>query len=65
MDVAFAVTDRGVTDIDKARDRRECGLDADGHAIGAVLSGMMMQYLAQPTHLVYAVLAAIYIVQAR
>jgi MFS family permease len=62
---ALAAVGAGLLDIDRAR-----GATANavapmlGTALGGLVGGAMVQYLPAPTHLVYAVLAIVFVAQA-
>jgi len=61
---AIAAVGAGMLDIDKARGAVANSVaPASGTAIGGVLAGLMVHYLPAPTHLVYFVLAAIFVAQ--
>jgi len=62
---AIAAVGAGLLDIDRARGTTANSVaPMSGTAIGGILSGLMVQYLPAPTHLVYLVLAAIFVLQA-
>lgn len=62
---AIAAVGAGMLDLDRERGTLANAVaPAFGTAAGAVLSGLMVRYLPQPTLLVYAVLAAVYLLQA-
>lgn len=55
----------GMMDVDKVRGAVANSVaPATGTALGGVLAGIMVHYLPEPTHLVYLVLAAIFVAQA-
>src|SRR5713226_8483012 len=61
---AIAAVGAGMLDIDKARGAVANSVaPASGTALGGVLAGLMVHYVPAPTHLVYAVLAAIFVAQ--
>ncbi len=61
---AIAAVGAGMLDIDKARGAVANSVaPASGTALGGVLAGLMVHYLPAPTHLVYLVLAAIFVAQ--
>src|SRR5712692_10823787 len=61
---AIAAVGAGMLDIDKARGAVANSVaPASGTALGGVLAGVMVHYVPRPTHLVYAVLAAIFVAQ--
>jgi MFS family permease len=61
---AIAAVGAGMLDIDKARGAVANSVaPATGTALGGVLAGLMVHYLPAPTHLVYLVLAAIFVAQ--
>ena len=62
---AIAAVGAGMLDLDRERGTiANAVAPAFGTAAGAVLSGLMVRYLPHPTLLVYAVLAAVYLLQA-
>lgn len=62
---AIAAVGAGMLDLDRERGTiANAVAPAFGTAAGAILSGLMVRYLPQPTLLVYAVLAAVYVLQA-
>ncbi|HZZ94213.1 MAG TPA: MFS transporter [Usitatibacter sp.] len=62
---AVAAIGAGLLDLDKARGAVANALTTPiGTALGALAAGVMVQYLPHPTHLVYALLAAVMVVQA-
>ncbi|MBA2961649.1 MULTISPECIES: MFS transporter [Ramlibacter] len=62
---AVAALGAGMLDFDPTRGTMANAVaPALGTATGALLSGLMVRYLPQPTHLVYALLAAVYLLQA-
>ncbi len=61
---AIAAVGAGMMDIDKARGAvANAVAPASGTALGAVLAGLMVHYLPAPTHLIYLLLAAIFVAQ--
>jgi MFS family permease len=61
---AIAAVGAGMLDIDKARGTVANSVaPASGTALGAVLAGITAHYLPAPTHLVYFILAAIFVAQ--
>jgi MFS family permease len=61
---AIAAVGAGMMDIDKIRGAVANSVaPASGTALGGVLAGLMVHYLPAPTHLVYLVLAAIFVAQ--
>jgi MFS family permease len=61
---AIAAVGAGMLDMDKARGAVANSVaPASGTAFGGVLAGFMVHYLPAPTHLVYFVLAAIFVAQ--
>jgi MFS family permease len=61
---AIAAVGAGMMDVDKARGAvANAVAPASGTALGGVLAGLMVYYLPAPTHLIYLVLAAIFIAQ--
>ena len=61
---AIAAVGAGMLDMDKARGAVANSVaPASGTALGGVLAGFMVHYLPAPTHLVYFVLAAIFVPQ--
>jgi MFS family permease len=61
---AIAAVGAGMMDIDKVRGAVANSVaPASGTALGGVLAGLMVHYLPAPTHLVYLVLAAIFVAQ--
>ncbi len=61
---AIAAVGAGMLDMDKARGAVANSVaPASGTALGGVLAGFMVHYLPAPTHLVYFVLAAIFVAQ--
>jgi len=61
---AIAAVGAGLLDMDKARGAVANSVaPASGTALGGVLGGLMVHYLPEPTHFVYFVLAAIFVVQ--
>lgn len=62
---AVAAIGAGMIDIDKTRGTvANAVAPAFGTASGALLAGIMVQYLPSPTHLVYVLFGAIYVLQA-
>jgi len=62
--VAIAAVGAAMLDIDKTRGAVANSVAPPmGTAVGAVLAGLMVHYLPAPTHLVYVVLGALYVVQ--
>lgn len=62
---AIAAVGAGMLDLDRERGTiANAVAPAFGTAAGAILSGLMVRYLPQPTLLVYVVLAAVYVLQA-
>jgi MFS family permease len=62
---AIAAVGAGMLDLDRERGTiANAVAPAFGTAAGAILSGLMVRYLPQPTLLVYVVLAAVYLLQA-
>ena len=60
----IAAVGAGMLDLDKVRGAVANSVaPASGTALGGVLAGFMVHYLPAPTHLVYFVLAAIFVVQ--
>ena len=61
---AVAAVGAGLLDIDKARGTVANSILAPlGTATGAIVAGLMVQYLPAPTHLVFLVLAAVFVLQ--
>src|SRR6195256_3046498 len=61
---AISAVGAGMLDMDKARGAVANSVaPASGTALGGVLAGLMVDYLPAPTHLVYLVLAAIFVAQ--
>src|SRR5712664_2179678 len=61
---AISAVGAGMLDVDKVRGAVANSVaPATGTALGAVLAGLMVHYLPAPTHLVYFVLAAIFVAQ--
>ena len=61
---AIAAVGAGMMDVDKVRGAVANSVaPASGTALGGVLAGLMVHYLPAPTHLVYLVLAAIFVAQ--
>src|ERR1700730_8873678 len=61
---AIAAVGAGMLDIDKARGAVANSVaPASGTALGGILTGLMVHYLPAPTHLVYLVLAAVFVAQ--
>jgi len=61
---AIAAVGAGMMDIDKARGAvANAVAPASGTALGGVLAGLMVHYLPAPTHLIYLLLAAIFVAQ--
>jgi MFS family permease len=62
---AISAIGAGLLDIDRPRGTVANSVaPMAGTATGGILSGLMVQYLPAPTHLVYLVLAAIFVLQA-
>jgi MFS family permease len=62
---AIAAIGAGLLDLDRARGTVANSVaPMSGTAMGGILSGLMVQYLPAPTHLIYLVLAGIFVVQA-
>jgi MFS family permease len=62
---AVAAVGAGLLDLDKTRGTMANAITTPlGTATGAIVAGVLVQYLPQPTHLVYYVLAVIFVVQA-
>ena len=62
---AIGAIGAGLLDIDRSRGTVANSVaPMAGTAMGGILSGLMVQYLPAPTHLVYLVLAVIFVVQA-
>jgi len=62
---AIAAIGAGLLDIDRSRGTVANSVaPMSGTAMGGILSGLMVQYLPAPTHLVYLVLAGIFVLQA-
>jgi MFS family permease len=62
---AIAAIGAAMLDLDRSKGTLANAVaPALGTASGAVLSGVMVHWLPQPTHLVYAVMGAIYLLQA-
>ena len=60
----IAAVGAGMMDVDKARGAvANAVAPASGTALGGVLAGLMVHYLPAPTHLVYLLLAAIFVAQ--
>jgi len=61
---AIAAVGAGMLDIDKARGALANALAPMlGTAVGGIMAGIMVQYLPAPTHLVYAVLGVVFVLQ--
>src|SRR3979409_1437010 len=61
---AISAVGAGMLDVDKVRGAVANSVaPATGTALGAVLAGLMVHYLPAPTHLVYFILAAIFVAQ--
>ena len=61
---AMSAVGAGMMDVDKMRGAVANSVaPAAGTALGAVLAGLMVHYLPAPTHLVYLVLAAVFVAQ--
>ncbi len=61
---AIAAVGAGMLDMDKARGAVANSVaPAGGTALGGIVAGLMVYYLPAPTHLVYFVLAAIFVAQ--
>lgn len=61
---AVAAVGAGLLDLDKSRGTVANAVTTPiGTALGAIAAGALVQYLPQPTHLVFELLAAIYVVQ--
>src|SRR5467141_4945922 len=61
---AISAVGAGMMDVDKVRGAVANSVaPATGTALGAVLAGLMVHYLPAPTHLVYFILAAIFVAQ--
>ena len=61
---ALGAVGAGMLDLDRERGTvANAVAPALGTAVGGVLAGALVRYLPQPTHLVYVVLAAIYVLQ--
>src|SRR3989442_11151109 len=61
---AISAVGAGMMDVDKVRGAVANSVaPASGTALGGVLAGVMVHYLPKPTHLVYLVLAAIFVAQ--
>ena len=61
---AVAALGAGMIDLDKSRGATANAVaPAFGTATGGIVAGLMVQYLPAPTHLVYAFLAAVFLVQ--
>jgi MFS family permease len=62
---AIGAIGAGLVDLDRERGTiANAVAPATGTAVGALLSGLMVQYLPAPTHLVYLVLLGIFVIQA-
>jgi hypothetical protein len=62
---AIGAVGAAMVDLDKSRGTvANAVVPTFGTALGALMGGIFLQYLPGPTHLVYAVLAAIFIAQA-
>lgn len=62
---ALAAVGAGLLDLDRARGATANAVaPMTGTAVGGLLGGAMVQYLPAPTHLVYAVLAVVFLAQA-
>src|ERR1700728_952682 len=62
---AIGAVGAAMIDVDKSRGAVANAVAPPfGTALGALMGGIFLQYLPEPTHLVYAALAAVYIVQA-
>ncbi len=61
---AISAVGAGMMDVDKVRGAVANSVaPATGTALGSVLAGLMVHYLPAPTHLVYFILAAIFVAQ--
>jgi predicted MFS family arabinose efflux permease len=61
---ALGAVGAGMLDLDRERGTvANAVAPALGTAVGGVLAGALVRYLPQPTHLVYLVLAAVYVLQ--
>src|SRR6266404_2793675 len=61
---AISAVGAGMLDVDKVRGAVANSVaPATGTALGAVLAGLMVHYLPAPTHIVYFILAAIFVAQ--
>ena len=61
---AIAAVGAGLLDIDKTRGALANSIAPMlGTALGGVVAGLMIQYLPAPTHLVFAVLGAVFVLQ--
>src|SRR5712672_1396185 len=61
---ALSAVGAGMMDVDKVRGAVANSVaPATGTALGAVLAGLMVHYLPAPTHLIYFILAAIFVAQ--
>src|SRR5258708_20478424 len=61
---AISAVGAGMMDVDKVRGAVANSVaPATGTALGSVLAGLMVHYLPAPTHLVYFILAAIFVPQ--
>ena len=62
---AIGAIGAGLVDLDRERGTvANAVAPATGTAVGALLSGLLVQFLPAPTHLVYLVLWAIFVIQA-
>lgn len=62
---ALAAVGAGMLDLDKARGATANAVAPPfGTAVGAMIAGLFVQYLPAPTHLVYGVLAGVFMAQA-
>ena len=62
---AVAAVGAGMLDIDRAKGTIANSVSAPiGTALGAIGSGLLVQYLPAPTHLVYLVLFGVFVIQA-
>jgi len=62
---AVAAVGAGLLDLDKSRGTLANSIaPAVGTATGAIVAGLMVRYLPAPTHLIYAVLGVIFVLQA-
>ena len=61
---ALAAVGAGMLDLDRAKGTiANAVAPAMGTALGGIVSGLLVHYLPAPTHLVYGVLAALYLLQ--